>query len=539
MVEHFLTALRQKKWLSWFLIVPLRGLLRDQRGASAIVLAALIIPLMASTGAAVDVARAFMVKSRLVAAVDAAALAGGIAYYATDRNTQIQKFFNANFPPGYLNSAVGPLVIDPATVPTNTSLGSLTVTITARVAMPTVFMGLFGKNTINISAESEVTRRQQGLELVMVLDNTGSMTNGTRLQDLKDASNTLLGILYGPNEVNSKLRIGILPYTTQVNVGRLLRAEDPSYIDHRVTYFSTTLDVTNYTNLGPSEPYGWKGCVEARSTISTIDSDSDVNVLEANAHDISDVPPNTSNPATLFRPYLYPPFWLSFNGNVFNRYRRPSPAYFPWTAFSSSTSWPTANVFPDASGNLGRGPNAYCPSEAILPAPTNTKTQLTNFITNNLVAASHGTFSNTGMVWAWRMLSPGLPFPSPIQYGDDTYQKAIILMTDGYMQANNLNWAYGAYGLPYDGRLAGTTDSDDQIDALEMRLEKVCTAAKANDILVYTVAFALPAGNAPEKDLYRRCATTPQHFFDAVSGSDLARAFTEIALDLSNLHLSK
>ena len=76
----------------------------DTRGAVAAFVAGGIISMVGVVGLATDAARGYMVKARLGQALDAAALAGGREIYSPTRDADIQMFFNANFPPGFLGA---------------------------------------------------------------------------------------------------------------------------------------------------------------------------------------------------------------------------------------------------------------------------------------------------------------------------------------------------------------------------------------------------------------------------------------------------
>src|SRR5690606_1156477 len=88
-----------------------------------------------------------------------------------------------------------------------------------------------------------------------------------------------------------RLRYGILPYSSTVNVGRLLRAEDTSYVRTSAPYDS--YGCVKYKKNGNCDTYGydqfirdvtsevtsastttWPGCIEERKTVSTITSTS-------------------------------------------------------------------------------------------------------------------------------------------------------------------------------------------------------------------------------------------------------------------------
>ncbi len=67
----------------------------------------------------------------------------------------------------------------------------------------------------------------------------------------------------------------------------------------------------------------------------------------------------------------------------------------------------------------------------------------------------------------------------------------------------------------------------------DQRMAAICQAAKAKNILLYTIGFEVSNSNALK---LQSCATTSAHFF-RVDGVDIADAFAEIAAQLKSLRL--
>lgn len=85
---------------------------RDTRGVTAILFALLLVPIIAFTGIAIDYGRALAARTKLVQAIDAAALAAG-AFPNLDQEEierQAQIFFDANYRGGGIGTP-GPLSV--------------------------------------------------------------------------------------------------------------------------------------------------------------------------------------------------------------------------------------------------------------------------------------------------------------------------------------------------------------------------------------------------------------------------------------------
>ena len=78
----------------------LRAVMGSQRGGVVILWALATVPIVIGVGAAVDLSRAYMARSRLAFALDAAGLAAGAAGETESQMRAIaEQFFFANYPP--------------------------------------------------------------------------------------------------------------------------------------------------------------------------------------------------------------------------------------------------------------------------------------------------------------------------------------------------------------------------------------------------------------------------------------------------------
>ena len=372
----------------------IRAVKNDKRGSVLVQTALAGSVLIGALGIGVDMARAYLYRSQLSGALDSAALAGSKAFHSATRDAEIQAFFDSNFDAHYLGGNVGQLVISEV----DTVNKSLSVTTTGTV--DTVFMQLFGFKDLSVAASAETTSKQTGLQLVMVLDNTGSMSNsdgGTvRIDALKTASTTLVESLFGDETTNDKLQVAIVPYVTTVNVGGLLNS---SYIDDSSVPASYTYD--------PTDLEKWSGCVEARNT------ETDLN--HANAYDVK-----VEHEGEDWVPFLWRP---GYDNNYYSLSDLKGPNGENWDA-------PNYHLEGMYQGSNHAGPNVNCPAPAL--DFTSTKSTLTDYISDLYYSYGRGgTIANVGMIWGWRMLHTGSPFFNTVAYDDDNMIKAAILMTDG------------------------------------------------------------------------------------------------------------
>ncbi len=480
-----------------------RTLRRFVESDSGMTLPMLAVSFMAMTGfagAAVDVARMQLVQSRLSFALDAAGLAAGSTMNTTTASSEVTKYMGANFPAGYLGAAA------PSTSVTESS-DNLTLDLSATTTVPTTFMQVFGVPNFTVTATSQIARTVMGLELALVLDNTGSMAQDNKLPALKSAATSLINILYGNKTNVRNLWIGLVPFSQSVNIGT-------GHMDWLDSTYDATLD------WGPTS---WAGCVEPR---------------EANGKDITDDPPSVQK----FKQYYYPSTGISsFVGSNGTTYTTPSGVLNvnKWKTVTTNNGVTTTNYI-GPYNTTSHGPNYYCPLQ-VVPMTSN-KTTLLNAI--NAMQPLGDTLIPMGLSWGWRMLSPrwrGLwggemdTNSLPLDYGTAHMNKAVVLLTDGVNTIDNSD--HGAYGYLLEGR-TGTTNSSTAVTKLDNKALSVCTALKNKGVYVYTISLGTGTTTSV-KTMLKNCASAPNYYFDSPSSTQLQAIFNAIGDSLSNLRVSR
>lgn len=464
--------------------------LRHQSGVVAVAFGLMIPVVIGAVGLSVDMAQAYLVKSRLSSALDAAALAA--AATGSDNETEIQDkvdaFMEANYPEGRIGSKVS----------VDVSLDRDELTVTASAKLDTSFMRVFGYDEVTVDAQTIVQREVRGLEVVMVLDNTGSMNTNNNIETLRTATNNFIEILFESVSDPDLVRVGLVPYASSVNVGPYglgIDLDDDNYGDPFVdapendvfaSYYNGMNPYTG-TNYGideedleynPSQKGQWHGCVLAE-----------------------DYPFDTEDHAGPWEMYRH-----DFNGND----------YYADQNYYDGTLGDGYNAY--------YGPNLYCPVQPIVPMTSDEDLLLSS--ANNMTATG-ATLGNFGMAWGWRVISPEAPFTEGAEYDDNQWDKVVLIMTDG---VNTMSNVYSAYGR--------SNDHDIDADDLDDRLSETCDAMKSSSILIYAVTFD-DGVDEDTKDLFRDCASATSNYHDAPTQDDLEDVFEQIARELSNLHIKQ
>jgi Flp pilus assembly protein TadG len=508
----------------------LRDFVQDRRGNVATIFALALIPISVMSGGAVDFNQAMNARTRLAQALDSAALAVGVNSSIDDADALsiANDFMAANYPGRELGTVQN--------VSVSIDDESDTVTVMGEAKVRTTLLGLIGIDYITVSWESEVRRAQQRLELVMVLDNTGSMS-GSKIRDLRDSAALLNEIVFEAADEPEDVQIGLVPFAATVNVGRNFErdwwldpdARSPIHAEwaegpisertctgrgRRRRCTTTTIDPNHWDLFDDLRNTRWDGCVEARPI----------------PMDIDDTPPSNGNPASLFVPYFSPdePSRSGYGNSYLD------------DGVSGSDRDRMRNLDKyDRGRPSGGGPNDGCTTDPITPMTTSESTVDSAI---RAMDASGATNIPNGIGWGVRVLSPGVPFTEGTAFGDNDVVKALVILTDGENwyngRSHSYNSDYSAYGFSEFGRLGTTSSSSSRLrQELNNRTVAACDYAKSLGVRVYTITFQVSSSTT--RSLMEDCASNPSLYFDSPSGAALRDAFEMIAGDLTNLRLSR
>lgn len=273
----------------------LQRLRRDQRGNVMYLTAGLILPIFATIGSGVDLGQAYMAKARLQQACDAGVLAGrkimADGVYSDTARTAANNMFNFNYPAG---------IYDSTGVTFNTATrGASEVTGTATATVQTIIMGMFGKEEFNLTVNCAAKLEISNADIMFVLDTTGSMasTNSgdsvNRLTALKTEVMSFFDTVADAQQGDAIIRYGVVPYSSNVNVGRLLYASNPSWM---------ASDLTIPSRIGAWVQTGTTGPTTTTGSWSSWSSWSNTGVIVSGQNSLtcplSSAPANTTTNGT-------------------------------------------------------------------------------------------------------------------------------------------------------------------------------------------------------------------------------------------------
>ena len=199
-----------KGWL--MLRQQVRNVSGCESGAMADTFAIIMIPMMILTGAAVDYTRTSAADAKLQNAADTVLLGIARTYDPDADEEEVKELATAQMAtmlPQSYDFSVDSLLID----------GS-TITLAATGSIPAGITGMLGIEQLDQGASSEVVwgadSMAEMLEVALVLDNTGSMSQGGRMAALKLATDELLGVFEGAEP--GQVKVAIVPFDVNVRV---------------------------------------------------------------------------------------------------------------------------------------------------------------------------------------------------------------------------------------------------------------------------------------------------------------------------------
>jgi Mg-chelatase subunit ChlD len=451
----------------------------DCMGNVTMMLALAIVPMVICAGAAVDMVQTNQTLTVLQGAADAAAVAGGSSHLTDDAKLR-------DIVVNYLttNGAVGALdYVDKIEHRLDSKTRTFSVLITGK--RKTSLMNVAGIDTMDLNAYSEVKLGGDGLEVALVLDNTGSMNASGRMPALKDAAKLLVDEVLAAKDTGGYVRVGLVPFSNYVNVG--LSRRHKSWLDVDPDKTET---VHSCWNTYPAATKS--NCHQVPNLVDGIEQGTREQCDWNYGAPVQQCGDNTNT--------------TTWNGCV------------------GSRSEPLDEAIGSLSTHYKGLSNEGCTTELI--ELTDSKSTLNSAI-DGFVATGE-TYIPAGLLWGWNMLDSNEPLDkakTASAIKDMGGSKAMVLMTDGQ---NTL-----AADAPYHRGWNGVSDWAKG----DAKTATLCQNIKQDGIVIYTVSFMVTDPGA--KALLANCASSPANAYSADSAAALASAFKEIGQSMTAMRLSK
>ena len=537
----------------------------DESGVIAVFVLFLFVVMLAVGGIGIDVMRYERDRARLQYTMDRAVLAAADLDQTLDPEAVVREYLQKADLLQYLTS-----------VTVSEGLGFRNVKATANSEFPTQFMHMTGVDTLSAPAASTAEESIGGVEISLVLDVSGSMNSNSRLSNLKVAARDFVDQMVDNTE-DGKLSISIIPYATQVSVSDNMMdefnvsGENPhsNCINFQSNDFdSTTLVATasrprtlhfdTFTSAGSSRsdgrPYGdlvkFPVCeADDRREILPLQKDRDtlknfITALTARGntsidvgmkwgtalldHSLNGVVTNLISDGDIpndfaLRPHRYSDgetlkvIVLMTDGENTSQYYlrdqyRQGASNIWWNAQEKRYSvyhpgnnryyWPHNRTWQDHA--YGNG--------------TTTQTRCTGTLYyGNCYYGSWVTETVTEPGSAVRLSYPELWSQTSMQYN---LSRHYYPWMNDYTARDE--WYYGVRSY------VGSSTKDN-------RTQDICDAAKAQNVIVYTIGFEAPSRGLA---VLKNCASSASHFYD-VDGLEISDAFASIASSIRKLRLTQ
>ncbi|KEJ89275.1 TadE/TadG family type IV pilus assembly protein [Sulfitobacter donghicola] len=362
-----------------------------------------------------------------------------------------------------------------------------TVSVSSAGIMETDFIkGQGGEREMLVNVFSEAEERVNNVEISMVLDISGSMSEGSKMSNLRDAASTFVDTVI-TEETKDLVSLSVVPYSEHVSAGPEIMSKfnvdwDHSY-SHCMEFSEADFDRSDlrrdktYDQVQHFQ-WGYNGYNNDRSTpVCPIGADEDVVAFSQNASDLK-----------------YKIGRLVPRGS---------------TSIFAGMKWATGLLDPDfrtINQQLIQDGDAD-PAFSARPAAFDDHETLKTVI---LMTDGQNHYS-------YRI--------------DDRYYANSSHVA--HWNRYNLNWYLSRYvSSRYHDNFKYVKYWPDYGDTL---LDKVCDAAKEKNIVIWSIGFEVSDHGA---DVMRNCASSPSHFF-RVEGVEIKEAFKAIARQINQLRLTQ
>ena len=539
---------------------------RDDSGNLIVFALCLFIAMTMFGGLAVDVMRYETVRTKLQNTLDRSTLAAASLTQDMDAETVVNEYFAKAELSQYLKD-----------VNVNEGINYREVTADALAATNPLFLHMIGINDLDAPGHSMAEQRITNVEIVLVLDVSGSMGSNSRLVNLKTAAKEFVDTVLS-SDGEDRISIAIVPFNGQVNLGADLRAK-----------FAVT-DGPNVTNVNcvdlPPATYNTLALPTTTSLPMTAYADSYSTTNKSSSH----TAPTNNSYATVNTGNVWCPassaniVRLPSNNAATLKAQIDGLTAIGATSINAGMRWGTALIDPAlrtmyseliTAGKIdntwsGR-PYDYTDEEAMKiiilmtdgehfeeerinsgyrsglspiyrstgdgnysirftsgrPAKAGTNEYWVPHLCTSTYCTGGSDVSSAWKSQAWNSGSGVVQQTWP-----QVWQSLRVSYVAWNLYARALGTSSSARSAAYDNAIAAMRTQTDT-SVMDSQLQKICTLTKNQKTTVYGIAFEAPSGGQAQ---IAACASSPAHYFNA-SGLQIKTAFRAIASNISQLRL--
>lgn len=528
-----------------------RRFARDERGALLIFTLMLLVLMIMMGGFAVDLMRYEQKRTKLSNTLDRCTL------MAASLTNQLD-------PEAVVRDCVDKMGMSDQLAAVEVSQGEnfRDVRSSGRVDTQPFFMHMIGIDDFDAVGSSRAEQRITNVEIVLVLDVSGSMT-GAKIANLRTAASEFVQTLLA-NDTENRFSVTIVPYNAQVNLGPALRAKYNATNLHGVANVNCLeVPVSAYGSLAlsrsvpmPMSAYsdliygtnqvanyvGWADTSVARMTPgSPWCRNTTANIVRLPSNNVAQLQAQING--------------LQAGGN---------------TSIMLGMKWGVTLIDPSA-----RGMFSELVAESAIPATfagrpfdyTDDQAMKVIVLMTDGEHVAHNKTNDavkTGLSPIWRsagdgnysILHPTRAGPNKYWVPHRTEWRATAWNSGGgtAQMAWNEVWAnqrqsWVAWQLyaralgtnnatrtnAYNAAMTSFQSQYASVADMNAQLQQSCALVKAQDVTVYGIAFEAPANGQAQ---ISQCASSPSHYFNA-QGLEIQSAFRAIASNITQLKLTQ
>lgn len=550
----------------------------EQSGTLTIFGLMFLILMIMMGGIAVDLMRYESKRTALQNTLDRATLAAASLTQDRDAETVVRDYFRKAGMTDELRS-----------ITVTQGLNFRNVEADADVETNPAFMHLMGISSMDAYGLSQAEQRINNVEIMLVLDVSGSMASNSKLTNLKNAANAFVSSVL-TNDVEHKVSIGIVPFNGQVNLGPTLKSyftltdangttgvdcvDLPasayvSYAIPRDLALSMTANADTYSGssaTAPAETNKW--CPTVNTAVSPTVyytgnpagsggnivrmPQQDIATLQGYVNGLVAVGATSINAGmkwgmTLLDPSMQGVYQSYMDAGLMPATMTQRPlAYDHEDAMKVIVLMTDGEHFAEERVNSTGSTNYKSGTSPIWKANDG---RYSIFHASKVDSSTATTLCNSRPFWVvhlsawqsrpWNGTAPAntdcyQPSPSPAytlttaQTWPQVWAALRVAYVAQYMYANAVGGSASSWLATFRTQTATTT--------MDSQLQTACAAAKAQKVIIYGIAFEAPSNGQTQ---IRQCSTDPDsgsHYFDA-TGIQISTAFAAIANNISQLRL--
>ena len=506
----------------------------------------MLVLIIATTGASVDIMRFEAVRAKMQSTMDRAVLAAADLEQEQDPVAVVNDYMTK----AGLGNALNTVSVDEG-------LNYRTVSADGSVELSTIFLHMSGFDTLTTPARSTAEEKISNVEVSLVLDVSGSM-GGSRIENMRNAAREFVETVIQPEGSPGLTSVSLVPYSAVVNVGETLAPyfnfDEAHDYSHCAAFKASDFQSAAFDGSATLERIGhfdpWSSDQSSTQIASPWCPTGDTSAIMVHSADLGDLTARIDS--------------LTAGGN---------------TAIDLGMKWGVSMLDPSfgpivgqmASDGLVSGQVATRPAQHNDPEAIKFVVVMTDGENTSQFDLKPGVKDGMSDLWVDDR-GNGNPNDDRFslrvrdlsgtandvyfwkRYETSSYSSRYRNTPDGGSNARRMTYAevYARWGTaafaqsfyvrPYYDNFVSYNQYYDVYYAYEQtvsgsqgdqRLSDICEAARNQGIVIFAIAFEAPAGG---QQALQDCASSPSHYFD-VEGVEITETFHAIARQINSLRL--